>query len=68
LPLTLSHSKAAMSYAHIFATAGMARVSLDAKILHDYGVDGHFEELVATEEGDVPSGFPVFYQAKATVN
>jgi hypothetical protein len=53
-----------MSYAHIFATAGMARVSFDAKILHDYGVDGHFEELVATEEGHVPSGYPVFYQAR----
>jgi Domain of unknown function (DUF4365) len=68
LPLTLSHSKEAMSYAHIFATAGMARVSFDAKIHFDYGVDGHFEELVNTEEGHVASGFPVFYQAKASVN
>jgi hypothetical protein len=68
VPLTLSHSKEAMSYAHIFATAGMARVSFEAAYLFDYGVDGHFEILVEDEGTHVPSGYPLFYQAKASVN
>ena len=32
----------------------------------DYGVDGHFEGLKTRGTGQVPNGFPVLYQAKAS--
>jgi hypothetical protein len=35
-----------MSYAHIFATASVVRVSFEAAYLFDYGLDGHFKILV----------------------
>jgi hypothetical protein len=51
VPLTLSHSKKAMSCAHIFATASVARVSFEAAYLFAYALDGHFEILVEDEAG-----------------
>jgi hypothetical protein len=54
-----------MCLAHIYATAGMARVAFSADI-KDYGVDGQFKTIVDLDGSLVPSGIPLDYQAKAT--
>ena len=68
--LSIPHAKEALNYAHIYATAAMARVNLSAKLtehdVFDYGVDGAFEGLVDRGDKVIPSGFAIHYQAKAT--
>jgi hypothetical protein len=54
-----------MCLAHIYATAGMARVAFSADV-KDYGVDGQFKTIVDLNGSLVPSGIPLDFQAKAT--
>lgn len=53
--------------AHIYAIAGMAKVNYSATV-YDYGVDGHFNEVVIDGNKRIPSGFALDYQAKASVD
>lgn len=70
MPLTIPHAKEALSYAHIYATAAMARVNFHATFTEhdqfDYGIDGRFEGLKTRGTSQVPDGFPMLYQAKAS--
>jgi len=65
VPLTVQDAKEIMCLAHIYATAGKARVAFSADV-HDYGVDGTFKVIKQRGKADVPSGIPLDYQAKAT--
>ena len=65
MPLTVQDAKEIMCLAHIYATAGKARVAFSADV-HDYGVDGHFTVIRRRGTALVPSGIPLDYQAKAT--
>jgi hypothetical protein len=67
VPLTVQDAKEIMCLAHIYATAGMARVAFSADV-KDYGVDGTFKVIKQRGTAQVPSGIPLDYQAKATVN
>jgi hypothetical protein len=69
VPLTEPHAKETLCAAHIYATAGMARVNLSCSTMFDYGVDGVFEDILDLHEGRlVSSPFTVAYQAKASVD
>ncbi len=46
----------------------MAGVNLGMSREQDYGVDGHFDPVVVQDGRRVESGFPLCFQAKATVN
>ncbi len=65
MPLTVQDAKEIMCLAHIYATAGKARVAFSADV-HDYGVDGTFKVIRRRGTAQVPSGIPLDYQAKAT--
>ena len=65
LPLTVQDTKEVMCLAHIYATAGRARVAFSADV-HDYGVDGTFKIIRQQGKNHIPSGIPLDYQAKAT--
>ena len=65
MPLTIQDAKEVMCLAHIYATAGKARVAFSADV-HDYGVDGTFKVLKRRGSSLIPSGIPLDYQAKAT--
>jgi hypothetical protein len=65
VPLTVQDAKEIMCLAHIYATAGMARVAFSADV-HDYGVDGTFKVIRQRGTAQIPSGIPLDYQAKAT--
>ena len=65
VPLTVQDAKEIMCLAHIYATAGKARVAFSADV-HDYGVDGTFKVIIQRGTVHTPSGIPLDYQAKAT--
>lgn len=65
MPLTVQDAKEIMCLAHIYATAGKARVAFSADV-HDYGVDGTFKVIKQRGKAHVPSGIPLDNQAKAT--
>jgi len=67
LPITEQHTEESLCLAHIFALAGIAGVNYSADKF-DYGIDGHFYEVVTRGSRRVNSGFPLDFQAKATVN
>ncbi len=67
MPLTIQDAKEIMCLAHIYAIAGMARVAFSADI-KDYGVDGTFRIIRQRGNHRIPSGIPLDYQAKATVD
>lgn len=55
--------------AHIYAVAGMAGINHAVKHVYDYGVDGQFAAVTARPNGRlVTSGYPLDFQAKATIN
>jgi len=54
--------------AHIYALAGMAGVDHGLRHVHDYGVDGHFEQVIIYGNKRIMSGYPVAFQAKASTN
>jgi Domain of unknown function (DUF4365) len=56
-----------MCLAHIYAMAGAAQIAFSADV-HDYGVDGTFRVIRQRGRNRVPSGIPLDYQAKATVD
>lgn len=71
--ITLQHVEESLCAAHVTAIAGMAGAALGLNHLHDYGVDGQFEPIVerkvsAKKTRKVISGFPLPFQAKATIN
>ena len=68
MSLTEQHMKETICAAHIYAVAGMARVNLSARLEFDYGVDGQFHAVVRRGDHLIPSGYPLDYQAKATVD
>ncbi len=65
MPLTVQDAKEIMCLAHIYATAGKARVAFSADV-HDFGVDGTFKIIRQRGTAQIPSGIPLDYQAKAT--
>jgi hypothetical protein len=54
--------------AHIYALAGVAGVNYFVQKTYDYGVDGQFTLVVRRNNRLVDSGFPLDFQAKATVD
>lgn len=67
MSITEQHTEETLCFAHIFALAGIAGVNYSAN-RYDYGVDGHFVPVVTRDARRVDSGFPLDYQAKATVD
>jgi hypothetical protein len=68
LSITVQHIQESLCRAHICALAGMAGVNHRAEHSHDYGVDGQFVSVVNRNGRRVVSGYPLDFQAKATVN
>lgn len=68
MSLTVQHSEESLCLAHIYAVAGMAGLDHAIRDIHDYGVDGQFEEIVVFDSGRTNSGHPLAFQAKATMN
>ena len=54
--------------AHIYALAGVAGVNYSVKKVYDYGVDGQFSAVVNRGNRRIDTGFPLDFQAKATVD
>jgi len=67
LPITEQHTEESLCFAHIYALAGIAGVNYSAQ-RYDYGVDGQFSAVVRRGKRLVDSGFPLDFQAKATVD
>lgn len=67
MPITEQHTEESLCLAHIYALAGVAGLNYSADKF-DYGIDGHFYEVVSRGSRLVNSGFPLDYQAKATVD
>ena len=65
--ITEQHTEETLCLAHIYALAAMAGVNHSVKV-HDYGVDGQFTPVVHRDNRRVDSGFPLDFQAKATVD
>jgi hypothetical protein len=68
LPITEQHTEESLCLAHIYALAGVAGVNYAVKKIYDYGVDGQFSAVVSRGNRRIDSGFPLDFQAKATVN
>lgn len=68
LSITVQHTQENLCRAHIQAIAAMAGVNLGMSREQDYGIDGHFDPVVIQEGRRVESGFPICFQAKATIN
>jgi hypothetical protein len=68
LSITVQHIQESLCRAHISALAGMAGVNHRAEHAHDYGVDGQFAPVVNRGGRLVTSGYPLDFQAKATIN
>jgi len=66
--ITVQHSEESLCLAHIYAVAGMAGLDHAVRDVHDYGVDGQFEEIVIHGAHRTNSGHPLAFQAKATIN
>lgn len=68
MSITLQHTQENLCRAHIQAIAAMAGVNLGLSHTQDYGVDGQFDPVVIREGRRITSGFPLPFQAKATIN
>jgi Domain of unknown function (DUF4365) len=68
LPITEQHAEESLCFAHIYALAGIAGVNYAADKTYDYGVDGQFSPVVNRGGRRVDTGFPLDFQAKATIN
>lgn len=68
MPITEQHTEESLCFAHIYALAGVAGVNHSAKKTYDYGVDGQFTTVVNRGNRRIDTGFPLDFQAKATVN
>jgi len=68
LSITIQHTQEILCLSHIYAVAGMAGVNLSVSHVFDYGVDGQFTPVVARNGRLVNSGYPLDFQAKATIN
>ena len=68
MPITLQHTQESLCLAHIYALAGVAGVNYTIGHVFDYGVDGQFKTVVERNSRKVDSGFPLDFQAKATIN
>jgi hypothetical protein len=66
--ITIQHTEECLCAAHIAALAGMAGAALGVHHFHDYGVDGQFDPVIERGTRRVISGFPLPFQAKATIN
>jgi len=67
VPITEQHTEESLCFAHIYALAGVAGVNYSAN-RYDYGIDGHFIPVKRRGSRFIDTGFPLDYQAKATVN
>ena len=67
MPITEQHTEETLCLAHIYALAGVAGVNYEVNA-YDYGVDGTFKEVITRGTRRVDSGFPLDFQAKATIN
>lgn len=68
MPITEQHTEESLCFAHIYALAGIAGVNYSVKKTYDYGVDGQFSAVVSRGIRRIDTGFPLDFQAKATVN
>jgi Domain of unknown function (DUF4365) len=68
LAITEQHTEESLCLAHIYALAGVAGVNYGIHKVYDYGVDGQFNAVVTRGNRRVDSGFPLDFQAKATVD
>jgi hypothetical protein len=68
LPITEQHTEESLCLAHIYALAGVAGVNYGIRKGYDYGVDGQFNEVITRGTRRVDSGFPLDFQAKATID
>ena len=68
MAITVEHTKENLCAAHIYALAAMAGTGLTSPEVHDYGVDGTFQDVLIRGKRRFSSGFPLQYQAKASVN
>jgi hypothetical protein len=68
LPITEQHTEESLCFAHIYAIAGVAGVNYAINKNYDYGVDGQFTPVVNRGGRMIDSGFPLDFQAKATIN
>jgi hypothetical protein len=66
VPITEQHTEESLCFAHIYAIAGIAGVNYSAN-RYDYGIDGHFISVARRGMRLVDTGFPLDYQAKATI-
>lgn len=67
MPITEQHTEESLCFAHIYALAGIAGVDYSAQ-RYDYGVDGQFTPVIKRRNRLVSSGYPLDYQAKATID
>jgi hypothetical protein len=68
LSITLQHTQENLCRAHIQAIAAVAGVNLGLSHTQDYGVDGQFDPVVIRDGRRITTGFPLPFQAKATIN
>lgn len=66
--LTEQHIEECLSKAHIEAVAAHAGVSVHYRGGLDYGVDGTFHPIQIRNNRRVEAGYPIDFQAKATIN
>jgi hypothetical protein len=67
VPITEQHTEESLCFAHIYALAGIAGVNYSAH-RYDYGIDGQFTPVTKRGNRLIDSGFPLDYQAKATID
>jgi hypothetical protein len=67
MPLTWQHIQETLCLSHIYAVAGMAGVDYRIDHKFDYGVDGEFRPVVMHGKRRRLTGFPLDFQAKASV-
>ena len=65
--MTQNDIEEALSRAYVYAVAARAGINI-ATDIKDYGTDGTFKNLVSYNGGLVPSGFPLDFQLKASIN
>lgn len=69
MSITVQHIEENLCWAHIYAVAGMAGISLGVRHVHDYGVDGQFEPVILRAgKRHIVQGIPLSFQAKSTIN
>lgn len=68
MSITTQHTEESLCVAHIYALAGMAGLNYAIRYFFDYGVDGQFSPVTVRNGRRVNSGYPLDFQAKATIN